>query len=172
MCTCTCTCTGTYMYMQCGLQCYSVYVCVSQMVCQRLIMRNLAITDCPSLCTLNHCWSELCTALCYSYTCMNAHTHTHTHTLTLTLTLTNTHSHCAAEDCYHLGRDAYNSEDFQYTRDWMKETLRFMNYSCSKNTNIQCIADMLLVALVMNLTNWLNIMCSVCKIPVRAQRLV
>ena len=147
MCTCTCTCIYMYMYMQYGLQCYSVYVCVSQMVCQRLIMRNLAITDCPSLCTLNHCWSELCTALCYSYTCMNAHTHTHTHThtLTLTLTLTNTHSHCVTEDCYHVGRDAYNSEDFQYTRDWMKETLRFMNYSCSKNTNIQCIADMLVV---------------------------
>ena len=27
----------------------------------------------------------------------------------------------------------------------MKETLRFMNYSCSKNTNIQCIADMLVL---------------------------
>ena len=76
---------------------------------------------------------------------MHTHSHTHTHTLTLTLTLTNTHSHCAAEDCYHVGRDAYNSEDFQHTRDWMKETLRFMNYSCSKNTNIQCIADMLVV---------------------------
>ena len=83
----TCTCTGTYMYMQCGLQCYSVYVCVSQMVCQRLIMRNLAITDCPSLCTLNHCWSELCTALCYSYTCMNAHTLTHSHSLKHTHTV-------------------------------------------------------------------------------------
>ena len=29
-----------------------------------------------------------------------------------------------AEDCYHIGRSAYNNEDFYHTRDWMKEALR------------------------------------------------
>lgn len=32
-----------------------------------------------------------------------------------------------SEDCYHIGRSAYNDEDFYHTRDWMKEALRLFD---------------------------------------------
>ena len=76
---------------------------------------------------------------------MHECTHTHTHTLSHSHSHSHSLKHTHTVQLRNVGRDAYNSEDFQHTRDWMKETLRFMNYSCSKNTDIQCIADMLVL---------------------------
>lgn len=31
--------------------------------------------------------------------------------------------HLAAKDCYTIGKDSYNKENWQMSRDWMKEAL-------------------------------------------------